>query len=219
MTELIGAQVCSHCGYAHHKKSGRLKYYVGAMQCPRYVELLLDEMDSWGVKVPGRPSGDATEPRKFACNAPAEFVCFHKGSPGLDGKPACMSPDGFNTQTQGHDKVRLVKLEVGIYEFERGVAGAVDERWDTDYSKLCPHRGPAKRRRRPKKEPGRVPRAKAGKGFKAPTGNRMPGAGDWRKERVFSELQRRIDYISGRGLSPTPARIAVLGGFTERAPR
>lgn len=209
-------QVCEYCGYKHFKESGRLKYYVGAMQCPVYVGYLLEEMDSWGVKVPGRPAGDATEPRKFACDAPAEFVCHHKGSPTADGRPACMSPDGFSTQVSSQDKVRLVRLQIGIYEFESGVAGAIDERWEVDESKLCVHRAPAKRRRAKKKGEAKLPRAKGSKGFKQPTGNRMPGHQDWRKQRVFSELQRRIDYISGMTLSPTPERIAKIGGFADR---
>ena len=187
---------CSHCGHRHLQASGRLKMYIGAMQCRLYVELLFDEMSGWGMSTPPGVTEGQTASTLTACGAGEDFTCYHKGGETLAGMPRCMSPDGFTSEVQGEAKAALGPLG--------------DLRVNSPLQ--CPHR--VTKRARQGVDPAPQGNVHV-KGFKQSQMNRMPGGDDPRRAVVFRELDRRIAILRRVKVQPTPDAIARLGGFIE----
>lgn len=194
---------CAHCGYHHHKHpSGSLKWYVGGLQCPRYVGLVVEELSAWGAKtssglVDRRPTASG-----FVCTAPMEFSCIYKGGPGsgIRGEIECTSPDGYPSTIESAQKYKLDRDGEGLLQ---------------DIGLLCEHRCARRRHTNPAVE-NTAPHHLATGTFSAEaTGNFAPGAYDWRRARVVSEYERRVRHLRDKGLRATNERVAKLGGFTD----
>lgn len=194
MTNELPTQMpCGHCGYKHHKKSGWLKYYVGALVCPRYVSLLLEEVESWGMPFPATVK-PGREHNLKKCNAPEDKFCAHKGTPDDRGIKRCLSPDGFSAGIRAENKLKILDN------------GEVDR----NDALQCEHIGTFVRQR--VKPSGIRARPHGSKNHKVYEGNLMPSSGDARKSLVYRELWRRIEYLKMHNIAPTPERIAFLAG-------
>jgi hypothetical protein len=199
--ELVGDRPCPHCGYRHYKRGGWLKWHIGALNCRLYVEHVLEEQGTWGVR--SRPPISVDDSTVYRCTAPESFVCFWKTPDDrVRGGLRCASPDGYPSEVPG-----VKKLELNEEENE----------WKRSESLLCPHRTKTRILLVAEKT-GRGAKSRGSDTFQDATYNEMPGTGDPKKQRVYSELQRRIRFLTDRGLRPTPSRIAKLGGFVERTP-
>lgn len=189
---------CPHCGFKHLKEGGHLKYYVGALVCPVYVAMALDDVASWGVQLRRSPRR-GRETRLVACDAPESVTCFHRGSAEQGGKRRCYSPDGFTTEVREEDKVRIVTHGATV------VTAEVNE------ALLCKHialyrRSPVRRSGKRARRHGSTPQVSDDR---YPG---MPGGSDPRKQAVYAEIWRRVSHLRDSGQRVTPQSIAGLAG-------
>jgi hypothetical protein len=199
--ELPGpGEPCPHCDYYHFKSGGHLKYYVGALVCPVYVQLVMAETETWGLRVRRAPQ-HGRERGLARCNAPEDFRCYHKGDPDGRGKRRCYSPDGFTTEIPEDKKLMIVSRDGDLVA-------------DLNEELVCPHIGTW--RRPPVKKSGN--RARSHGGSKKATEasfNEMPATGDPRRQAVYTELFSRVEYLRDRGLPVTPKTVAAMAGHAS----
>jgi hypothetical protein len=169
------------------------------MVCPVYVALLIDESESWGLKLRRAPSHGRERTLK-KCGAPHDFLCFHKGTLEERGVRRCYSPDGFTTEVAESDKIKLIIIDNEI------VGADKNDKFTCPYIEIY---------RRPSVQKSGLRARRRGSNGSNPSVasfNEMPAATDPRKQAVFTELWGRITYLKERKLPVTADTVAALAG-------